>query len=312
MNEAESDKSRAVRRITWIGLFLNLLLSAVKFAAGHFGQSRVLVADAVHSLSDLATDAAVLIGSRYWDRPADRNHPYGHGKAEPLVALIIGALLFLLAFHLIRDAAITLHEIFEGKQIPTPGHSALLAALFSIVVKESLYRSTMRVAHRVGSVAIAANAAHHRSDALSSIPALLSVGICIAFGPRWTFLDPVGTIIVGCLILFSVYEIAKEPLRTLLDQGEAEDILDKIERIAEQVPEIHRIHDIRTRPMGGGNFAADLRIHVDPSMPVLRAHALSHRLTALITHQVHGIVDVVVHIEPDDIGPKQMPPKVSG
>ncbi|MBO7726294.1 MAG: cation transporter [Thermoguttaceae bacterium] len=303
MNETERDKIRAARCITWIGLALNLLLSAVKFAAGHFGQSRVLVADAVHSLSDLVTDAAILIGSHYWGRPADQNHPYGHRKAEPLVALAISALLFLLAFHLIRDAAVTLYKIFEGKQIPTPGYSALLAALFSIVVKESLYRATMRVAHRVGSSAIAANAAHHRSDALSSIPALLSVGICIVFGPRWTFLDPVGTIIVGCLILYSVYEIAREPFRTLLDQGETEEILDKIERIAEQIPDIHRIHDIRTRPMGGGHFTADLRIHVDPAMPVLKAHALSHRLAAQITRQVYGIVDVVVHIEPDDMTP---------
>ncbi len=303
MSEPSQDSIRAVRRITWIGLAVNLLLSAVKFAAGYFGQSRVLVADALHSLSDLVTDAAILVGSRYWGRPADKTHPNGHGKIESLVALIIGAALFLLALNLIRDAAVALYELFGGKKIPVPGHSALLAAAFSIVVKESLYRATMRTARRINSSAVAANALHHRSDALSSIPALLSVGITITFGERWTFLDPVGTIVVGCLILYSVYEITREPFRSLLDQGETEEIIDKIERISEQVPDIHRIHDIRTRPLGGGHFAADLRIHVDPAMPVLKAHALSHRLTAMIIGEVHGIVDVVVHIEPDDMTP---------
>lgn len=307
MTETPQDTVRAVRRITWIGLALNLLLSAVKFATGHFGHSRVLVADALHSLSDLVTDAAILIGSRYWGRPADKSHPNGHRKIESLVALIIGMILLLLAIGLIRDAVVALYELLEGKKIPVPGNSALLAALFSIIVKEALYRATMRVAQRVNSSAIAANAAHHRSDALSSIPALFSVGITIVFGGKWSFLDPVGTVIVGCLILSSVYQILREPLHTLLDQGETEEIVDRIERIAEQVPEIHRIHDIRTRPLGGGHFAADLRIHVDPGMPVLTAHALSHRLMVLITHQVHGIVDVVVHIEPDDMTPDGKP-----
>ena len=295
---AESSLS-AVRRVTWLGLGANLLLSALKFAAGFFGHSRVMIADAVHSLSDLATDTAVLIGSRYWQRPADKDHPNGHGKIEALVALLIALALLLVSLGLIRDAVISLYGIAEGNVIPAPKEIALVVAIVSIVVKEHLYRVTLKAAHRAKSSALAANAAHHRSDALSSIPAALSVGTALAFGPKWTFLDPVGTIVVAILILFSVREILRDPLHTLIDQGETEEILDRIERISQEIPDIKKIHDIRTRPLGSGHFAADLSIHVDPNMPVLKAHALSHRLTATIKGRIHGIVDVVVHIEPE-------------
>ncbi len=299
MSEVSPNPTRTIRRITWIGLVVNLLLAAVKLAAGIFGQSRVLIADALHSFTDLTTDIAILVGSRYWDRPADRKHPYGHGKIESLVTLIIGMILLFLALNLVHESAFSLYDLFEGKRIPAPGMSALLAAVFSIVVKECLCRATLRAARKANSSAVAANAVHHRSDALSSIPAAISVGACIVFGERWSFLDPVGTIVVACMILYSVRDIIRDPMRTLLDQGEAEDILDRIERIAEKIPEIREIHNIRTRPLGGGHFAADLNIHVDPQMPVLKAHALSHRLSKEIQMQIHGIVDVVVHIEPE-------------
>ena len=300
MTSAETGPLHAIRRITWIGAIANLLLSAIKFCAGVFGHSQVLIADAVHSLSDLATDVVLLVGSRYWERPADEDHPHGHGKIESLVALVIGLVLLLVALGLIRGACITLHDFVGGKRIPLPTKLPFFAALVSIVIKEWLYRITLRVATQTRSSAVAANAIDHRSDALSSIPAAISVAVCLLFGERWSFVDPVGTILVACLILYSVWQIIRTPIQTLLDQGETTEKLDQIRAIADELSDIRSIHKIRTRPMGNGHFAVDLHIQVDPDMQVRDAHELSHRFGNRIKNRVDNIVDVVVHIEPEE------------
>ena len=295
-----SDSIRLVRRVTWIGLIVNVVLTILKFLAGVFAHSQVLIADAVHSLSDLVTDLAVLIGSRFWDQPADEEHPNGHAKIETLVTLFIGLALTVVALELIRGAVHSLNGLIDGDSIPLPGSFALVAALISIVLKEWLYRITVRAGRKASSPAVMANAWHHRSDALSSIPAAAAVGICLIFGDRYTYLDPVGTILVSCMILFAAVEIIRPAISTLLDRGETKDKVNQIREVVGSFPEISGLHKIRTRPLGGGRFAVDLHIKVDPAMSVLTAHSLSHRVSDALHRRIPDIVDVVAHVEPRD------------
>lgn len=295
-----SDSIRLVRRVTWIGLCVNLFLTALKFFAGVLAHSQVLIADAVHSLSDMATDLAVLIGSRFWGQPADEDHPNGHAKIESLVTLFIGLTLFLVALELIRGAVHSLNGVIDGKRIPLPGKFALYAAVISIILKEWLYRITVRAGRKAESPAAMANAWHHRSDALSSLPAAAAVGICLAFGERYAYLDPVGTILVSCMILFASFEIVRPAISTLLDRGETRDKISQIREVVTGFPEIAGLHKIRTRPLGANRFAVDLHLQVDPAMTVLSAHTLSHRVADAMREKIPDLVDVVAHIEPRD------------
>ena len=290
---------RDLRRVTWLGMFVNIALTILKMAAGVFAHSQVLIADAVHSFSDLATDVAVLVGSRYWDRPADEDHPHGHAKIETLVTLFIGLALATVAFGLIRGAFHSIHELINGQKIELPRPFALYAAILSILLKEWLYRVTVRVGRRVKSAAVIANAWHHRSDALSSIPAAVAVAFCLIFGEKYTFLDPVGTIVVSCMILYAAIEIVRPTLSTLLDRGLTDAQIQAIQECVLENEDVLGIHKIRTRPLGGGRIAVDLHLQVDPLMAVIVAHRLSHHVANDITTRFPEIVDVVAHLEPE-------------
>ena len=189
-------RERYVRKVTWIGLLINIGLSILKFAAGYFGRSQALIADAIHSLTDTTTDVAVIAGSHFWFRPPDENHPYGHRRLETLVTVFIGLMLAAAGIGIGWDAVSTLHE----KDSSSPGWIALYAAMLSILTKEVLYRWTAVAGKRVKSSALAANAWHHRTDAISSIPVLIAVGGALIF-PSWSFLDHVGAVVVSIFIM---------------------------------------------------------------------------------------------------------------
>ena len=183
----DATREKIVRKVTWVGLVVNLFLAAIKFIAGIYGRSQALVADAIHSLTDLTTDIAVIAGSHYWSRPPDENHPYGHRRLETLVTVFIGIALIAAGIGIGWKAISALQE----KHVAPPKWIAVFAALVSIGCKESLYRWTAITGRRVKSAALAANAWHHRTDAISSIPVLIAVaGARIA--PAWSFLDKVG------------------------------------------------------------------------------------------------------------------------
>ena len=194
-----SSREKRVRRVTWIGLLTNFALSGLKFAAGYFGRSQALIADAIHSLTDTTTDIAVIAGSHYWSRPPDDCHPYGHRRLETLVTAFIGIVLAGAGIGIGWEAISTLHM----HQAEPPGWFALYAAMASIVIKEVLYRWTAKVGKTIKSPALAANAWHHRTDAISSLPVLIAVGGALIF-PTWAFLDHVGAAIVSIFILSTI------------------------------------------------------------------------------------------------------------
>ena len=288
----------AVCRITWFGAVINLFLTGFKFVAGVAGHSTVLVADAVHSLSDLVTDFAILFGMRFWNRPADQGHPYGHAKIETLVTLFVGIVLALVGIGLLVDAVRSLIDILHNNPPPPPTWLPLTAALVSIVVKEWVYRATVKVGMAAKSSVTIANAWHHRSDALSSIPAAAAVGTCLLFGPTYVFLDPVGTVVVSVMIIHVAWKIVQPTFAALLDSGASElqckAIADEIRSFAE----VKDLHKFRSRYVGPTGLVIDVHIQVAPDMSVTEGHALSHRIERKLLQSGENIIDVFVHVEP--------------
>jgi len=285
---------RQVRRVTWIGLGVNLLLAALKTACGVIGASQALVADAVHSLSDSATDLAVLIGVRYWYAPADEGHPHGHRRIETIVTAAIALALAAVAAGLVWTALTTLKE----QHAAPPGWIALAAALLSITVKEIIYRRTAAVGRQIRSPALIANAWHHRSDALSSIPVVLVVAGA-KINPAWAFLDHVGAVVVAIFILGAARRIGWPALQQLVDAGAPEEVRDRIRRIALSVGPVCHVHALRTRYIGPG-LAVDLHVQVDGNLTVREGHDVSEQVKQRLLDEGPYLVDVVVHLEPCD------------
>jgi len=291
---------RAIRQVTWLGAICNLVLVAFKFVAGIWGHSFVIIADAFHSLSDLITDAAILLGMQFWSRPADREHPYGHAKIENLVTLFIGASLVTVGIGLLYGAVLSLIVIVRGDEIPSPTWIPLIAALASIVVKEWLYRVTVNVGMTVKSSATIANAWHHRSDSMSSIPAAIAIGACLFLGPQFTFLDPVGTVVIAFMIIHVAWKVSQPTFAALLDSGASESQCQAITETIRSFSQVKDLHKLRTRYVGPAGLALDVHIHVDPNMSVTEAHALSHQIQRKLLQRGENIIDVFVHVEPAD------------
>lgn len=286
---------REARRITVAGMGVNLLLSGAKFTLGILGNSQAVVADAVHSLSDMLTDVLVLFGIKIWSAPADEQHPYGHQRIETIVTLLISFLLTLVAFEIGWGA---IQRLGSGPSSHPPLLFAVLGPLVSIIAKEILFRKTRAVGKRIHSSALIANAWHHRSDALSSIPALLAVAMASLF-PAWAFLDAVGAVIVALLILKVVWEIAAPALSELSERGANDEDVRVIAGLAESVEGVCSIHRLRTRRLGAGWFV-DLHALVDGSLSVREGHDIATQIQNLLLEQGPAVADVTVHIEPDE------------
>ena len=304
MAEPATDGARAraktgeVARVTWIGLAINLTLSGLKFAAGIVGNSQAVTADAVHSLSDLSTDVAILVGIKYWSRPADKTHPHGHSRVEILVTTGIGLVLVAVACGIVWNAIATL----PAKHASPPGVIALVAAAVSLVVKEALCRWTLAKSRALRSMPLLANAWHQRSDALSSLPALVAVAVARA-RPGWAVVDHIGAIVVSLFILRAAHRILRPELAKLIDGAAPAGTVAAIHRLAGSVEGVLHIHRVRTRYVGGSNLAVDLHITVDPLMTVRQGHDISEAVKARLIAGGLDIVDVVVHLEPDDVRP---------
>jgi len=288
-----ADRTATIKYVTWVGLFVNLLLSALKCILGYIGSSQAVIADGIHSLSDLITDLSILIGVKYWSAPADGKHPYGHHRYETIVTVIIGGVLAIAAFVLGYNALFSLHDSESQSQ---PTWVAAVAALISIILKEVLYRWTANAGARIKSSSIIANAQHHRSDALSSIPTLIAVLIAI-FNPDWRFVDKIGAMIVSAFILKVAYEILKDSLSGLIDTSASETDRSKILELVLGVDGVKSTHKIRTRKVGYGIYV-DLHIQVEGSISVTAGHDISRAVSKALIKNGPDVLDVITHIEP--------------
>ena len=281
-----------VRRVAGVGLVTNLILSAIKLVGGLVGASQAVVADAVHSLSDSVTDVALLVGVQYWSKPPDAEHPHGHRRIETLITTAIGVLLAIVGLALGLNAVASLRETHTG----APGWIAFAAAVVSIFSKEILYRWTVRVGRRIKSSAVIANAWHHRSDGLSSIPAAAAVAGA-ALSPGWWFLDHIGAVVVSLFILQAAWRIAKPALGQLIDAGASAEDREKIREIAMSVDGVEHAHAIRTRYVGSG-VQVDLHVKVRADLTVREGHDISEVVKQRLMAEGPDVVDVVAHLEP--------------
>lgn len=296
-----NERTSAANRVTWLGFFLNLALTALKLLTGIIGHSGAMVADAIHSLSDFATDLVVLASFRFVGKPADKDHDYGHGKYETLATAIIGGALLLVGAGIFWDGTVKIWHSIKGEHLEAPGSIALLAAVISIVVKECLYRYTFIVGKRINSKAVIANAWHHRSDAFSSVGTLLGIGGAITLGDKWHILDPLAAVIVSIFIIKVALDISSGCIRELTDESLADEVEDEILQIASTVHGVAHPHNLRTRRIGT-DIAVDLHIRVSPDMRVADAHSITSEIETEIRHRFGPSTFVSIHIEPEAKG----------
>lgn len=280
--------------VVW-GMAINSVLTALKLAVGILTKSRALISDAAHSFSDFSTDIVILIGARYWSRPPDAEHPYGHRRIETLVSVIIGGALALTAFILGGEA---FNALRHAERSSSPGWVAFWVAAVSIIVKEGLYQWTTAVGRRTQSLALQANAWHHRSDALSSLPVALAIAASRLF-PALAFLDSVGAIIVAFMLLHVAYRIMRAAVGELAEIGAPPALAKNIAAIARGVPGVLNVHSIRTR-YSGARLMVDMHVMVDPGLSVRAGHEISSKVCAAIHRHSSETLEVLTHIEPFD------------
>lgn len=291
------EREKEIFRVTIWGGIINVVLLVVKFVAGIFGHSAAMIADAVHSLTDFATDVVVLIFVHLGNKPADRDHDYGHGKYETLATAIIGTSLLAVGVLIFCSGAGKTWRVIQGEMLPSPGKVALVAAVASIVLKEWAYRFTVKVGKRCQSEAVVANAWHHRSDALSSVGTMIGIGGAIFLGNRWTVLDPLASIVVSVFIVRAAWQLMMESMKELTEASLSDEDEAVIMHIAASEPGVSEVHNLRTRRVGN-RIAIEMHARMLGSTPLVEAHlhatAIEHRL------KEHFEPDTLVsiHLEP--------------
>ena len=284
---------REVRKVTLIGSVVDLLLGIIKVVIGYLSHSQALVADGIHSFSDLFTDFLVLFAAKHSHREADEEHPYGHGRIETVATVALGVALLTVAAGISYDAV---RRLLEPDLLLHPGLLALLAALVSVFAKEVIYQYTARVARRLRSNMLHANAWHSRSDAISSIVVVIGVGGTMA-GLRW--LDAAAAIVVALMIAKIAWDLLWKSLQELIDTALEAEQVEAISASIRDVPGVRSLHMLRTR-RSGSDALVDVHILVDPKLSVSEGHQIGETVRSRLLAGNDEVTDVTVHIDPED------------
>ena len=287
------NNKKEIMKITLWGLVLNVFISIIKFVLGFLGNSQAVVADAVHSFSDTSTDLVILLGVKYWTAPPDDNHPYGHQKIESFVTIIIGLILLTAACGIGYNAIATLdHEHTEQLKLFT-----IIGPIVSIIFKELLFRKTYKVGVKTNSSSVKANAWHHRTDALSSIPVLIAV-VASLINPKLIILDHIGAIIVAAFIIKLAVEIIYKNINELIDTGISEEEYLHISKVISEIECVKGFHKVRSRKLGSSIYL-DLHLEVDGDLSVRTGHDITEDVQKALISSNPKIIDVMVHLEPE-------------
>ena len=288
-----NQRKRAMDKATWWGLIVNLLLSIGKLLIGYIGHSQALIADGLHSLSDLVSDGMVLLATHHSNIDADEDHPYGHARYETFATITLAVLLTSVGIGIGIDA---INRLMDYESIAIPSQITLVIAGLSIVSKEILYQYTMLVARQVKSKLLEANAWHHRSDAISSI--VVFAGIA---GAIWGYpiLDSVAAIVVALMICKIGWDLGHQSFQELVDTGLETETLNAMEKTILAVDGVNQMHMLRTRTMGHSALA-DVHILVSPKISVSEGHQISEAVEMALIKQFDEVNDVTVHIDPED------------
>lgn len=283
----------------WIGIIGNIVLALMKFIAGFISGSKALIADAAHSASDIAGSFIVLLGLKVAHKAPDKDHPYGHGKAESIAAIIVSLILLYVGL----EIAIASGRSIVGGVTEAPGGIALAAIMISIVVKEAMFQYKYRLGKRLNSQALVANAWEHRSDVYSSVAAFIGVGGAM-FGeyvglPILYYLDPVAGIVVALMILRMGYRLIRESVHQTMDHVLHEEDAKYLYEAIRGVKGVLSIDDLRAREHGH-YLIVDLKISVNPRITVLEGHEIARRVKMMLMGRFSNIADVFVHVNPYD------------
>ena len=279
-------------RATFLGMVANALLAGGKLFAGLVGNSHALVADAVESFADILGSLIVWRGLVVASKPADEDHPYGHGKAEPIAAAVISTMLLLAA---VGIATHSIRTMFDRGPGPRP--FTLVVLLVVIVVKEVLFRYVRKEGQATNSSAVQTDAWHHRSDAITSLAAAIGIGIALVGGPKYASADGVAAIVAAGIIAWNGWSLLRPALEELMDATPDPLLTERIRAIAAQVAEVDAVEKCFARKMGY-QVLVDMHVHVDPTMSVERSHRIAHEVKDAIRHELPHVHDVLVHIEP--------------
>lgn len=280
-------------RTTLLGLGANAVLAAAKMLAGILGHSHALVADAVESIADVISSLIVWRGVVVAEEPPDEDHPYGHGKAEPLAAAVVSVMLLLAAIWIVVGAFVAIAE----PEHPAPKPFTLIVLVVVILVKEGLFRFAHRVAASVESAAVATDAWHHRSDAITSFAAFIGISVALLAGKGFESADDWAAIAAACVIAWNGWRLLRPALNELMDRSPNREVVDRIRELAGAVPGVARVEKCLVRKMGHQYFV-EMHTEVDPQMTVLRSHEIAHEVKDTVRGQVPRVRDVLVHIEP--------------
>jgi cation diffusion facilitator family transporter len=274
------------------GLIVNSLLAGAKLFCGILGKSHALVADGVESLADVVSSVIVLRGLKIAAEPADKEHPYGHGKAEPIAAAMVAGMLFLAAGWITMQSV---QELLKEDHSPAP--FTLLVLLIAIVAKEILFRFTQKVGEAVESLAVKSDAWHHRSDVLSSLAAAVGITISLLGGIRFAWADKVAAIFAALIIGWNALQLLRPALDDLMDKSPSPDLMTKVRTVAAETPKVEKIEKCYVRKIGY-YYIVDIHVEVDPHMTIKDAHAISHNVKDRLRAKIPSIHDVMVHMEP--------------
>lgn len=291
-------REKEIRNITIWGAVVNIALTIGKIIAGIYGKSAAMMADGVHSLSDLFSDVVVLVFTHISSKEKDRQHSFGHGKFETLATLIVSVILVAVGARLMSGGIESIIDFFKGGVLPRPGYIALVAAAVSIAAKEILYHATIRTGKKTGSTVVIANAWHHRSDALSSIGALVGIGGSIVLGEKWAILDPLASCAISVAVIVVAVRLAIPSLAELLETSLPEDIEAEIINTASAVNGVKDIHELKTR-RNGMSFIIDAHIVVDPEISIVEAHDIATDVEEALRERYGRQTQLSIHVEPD-------------
>jgi cation diffusion facilitator family transporter len=290
---SSNDRYIAIRNVTLVGVLVNILLTIIKFIFGIIGHSQALIADALHSLSDLISDALVLVAAKFSSEDADDEHPYGHARFETVATVAVGLLLFLVAVGIFIDA---IRRLLFPELLLQPTAITLVITAIVLVTKEILYQYTIYIAKKVRSPMLRANAWHHRSDAISSFIVLIGIaGTLVGF----SWLDAIATIGVSFMIAHIGWSLMMSSFKELVDTGLDQNKINQITETIESVEGVCALHELRTRKMAH-NALVDVHILVDPHISVSEGHYIAETVKSTLIDKFEEISDVMVHIDPEN------------
>lgn len=288
------DNKKEIMKVTLWSLVLNVFISILKFVLGFLGNSQAVVADAAHSFSDTSTDLVILLGVKYWTAPPDDNHPYGHQKIESFITIVIGIILLSAACGIGYNAIASINDN-HADQLKL---FTIIGPIFSIIFKEILFRKTYKVGVKTNSSSVKANAWHHRTDALSSIPVLIAV-VASIINPKLIILDHIGAIIVAAFIIKLAVEIIYKNINELIDTGITEKEYQQISNVISKIECVKGFHKVRSRKLGSSIYL-DLHLEVDGDLSVTKGHDITEDVQKALISSNSKIIDVMVHLEPEE------------